>query len=76
MVVFLLFPSMGVWAMRTKLCYYLQPLYQPWTEVEPVQQQQTHSGEVRAITYQGAQRLREKLQNTINQLISRKLDNL
>lgn len=76
MVVFLLFPSMGVWAMRTKLRYYLQPLYQPWTEVEPVQQQQTHSGEVRSLTYQGAQRLREKLQITINQLLSRKLDNL
>lgn len=29
-LVFLLFPSMGVWAMRTRLRYYVQPLWYPW----------------------------------------------
>ncbi len=33
MFVFLLFPSMGVWAMRTRLSYYIQPLYECWTDV-------------------------------------------
>jgi len=29
MPAFILFPSLGVWAMRTRLRYYVQPLYQP-----------------------------------------------
>ncbi|HEY9674537.1 MAG TPA: 1-acyl-sn-glycerol-3-phosphate acyltransferase [Waterburya sp.] len=34
MFIFLLFPSMGVWAMRTRLRYYIQPLHQPWMTAE------------------------------------------
>ncbi|MCA1990741.1 MAG: 1-acyl-sn-glycerol-3-phosphate acyltransferase [Coleofasciculus sp. S288] len=73
MIVFILFPSMGVWAMRTRLNYYIQPLYQPCTEdeleVKQEQQQNTSSGEVRQ-AYREAQRLREKLQHQLNQLLS------
>lgn len=32
---FLLFPSMGVWAMRTRLHYHIQPLWTPWTAPDP-----------------------------------------
>lgn len=35
MPLFLLFPSMGVWAVRTRLRYYIQPLWTPWTETDP-----------------------------------------
>jgi 1-acyl-sn-glycerol-3-phosphate acyltransferase len=65
---FVLFPSMGVWAMRTRLRYYIQPLYQSWTEAEPVQKPDLR--EERTLAYREAQRLREKLQNQINQLLS------
>jgi hypothetical protein len=34
MFIFLLFPSMGVWAMRTRLRYYIQPLDKPWMAAE------------------------------------------
>ena len=78
MFAFLLFPSMGVWAMRTTLRYHIQPLYQPWTEAgfaaQQVQEQKTGSHEVRSRVYREAQRLREKLQSQINQLLSRELD--
>ncbi len=83
MVVFALFPSMGVWAMRTRLSYHIQPLYEPWTEdvleAEAVQKPKTSSqkmrspllvGGTRSHTYREAQRLREKLQRQINQLLS------
>lgn len=70
MFAFILFPSLGVWAMRTRLRYYLQPLYQPWTEIEltakPGQEQKMGSGKSRTMVYRVAQRLREKLQTQIN----------
>ena len=60
--VFLLFPSMGVWAARSKLDYYIQPIYKtaPATESSP--------GKVRSRFYQQAQELRDKMQNIINQV--------
>ena len=83
MVVFALFPSMGVWAMRTRLSYHIQPLYEPWIEdvieAEAVQKPKTSSqkmrspllvGGTRSHAYREAQRLREKLQRQINQLLS------
>lgn len=69
MVVFALFPSMGVWAMRTTLRYYVQPLYQPWTETEAALPSEMSATEVRSQAYQEAQRLREKLQHQISQLL-------
>lgn len=82
MFVFLLFPSMGVWAGRTRLRYHIQPLYQSWTEGEQEKTPRTDSHEGgttlrvrggRSQAYRNAQRLREKLQNQISQLLSRKL---
>lgn len=70
MIVFVLFPSMGVWAMRTKLRYYIQTLYQPWAKLESTSQAKTKSGEMRSLAYQEAQRLQEKLQYQINQLLT------
>lgn len=72
-VVFMLFPSMGVWAMRSHLRYYIQPLYQvgvtPASKTEPLAEQKISSRERRTVAYRSAQHLREKLQNTINKII-------
>ncbi|AFZ23353.1 1-acyl-sn-glycerol-3-phosphate acyltransferase [Cylindrospermum stagnale PCC 7417] len=57
MLVLILFPSMGVWAMRTRLQYIIQPL-------EPAGLD-NHSGKSRTAVYQQAQQLREKLQQQI-----------
>lgn len=74
MLVFILFPSMGVWAMRTRLRYYIQTSYQSWSEAaveaEQFQKPETDSHQARLSAYRQAQGLREKLQNQINQLIS------
>lgn len=75
MFVFILFPSMGVWAMRTRLHYFIQPIYQPEATEEvkvQLQEQKTFSREGRVAAYLKAQRLREKLQNIINQLLNSK----
>lgn len=72
-IVFILFPSMGVWAMRSKLRYHLQPLYQPWTQEEA----STHSistvsvRQAQSQAYTQAQRLRDKMQSQIHQLLIR-----
>lgn len=60
MIVFVLFPSMGVWAMKTRLRYYLQPCEQPEIEVKSGSTGRSH-------VYQAAQRLRDKLQYYIDQ---------
>ncbi|WP_199328044.1 1-acyl-sn-glycerol-3-phosphate acyltransferase [Cylindrospermum sp. FACHB-282] len=54
MLVLILFPSMGVWAIRTRLQYFIQPL-------EPAGLD-THPGKTRVAVYQQAQKFREKLQ--------------
>jgi 1-acyl-sn-glycerol-3-phosphate acyltransferase len=56
MFVLILFPSMGVWAMKTRLRYFIQPL-------ETVE---TNATNERAAVYRQAQQLREKLQIQIN----------
>ncbi|MBD2612956.1 MAG: 1-acyl-sn-glycerol-3-phosphate acyltransferase [Nostoc sp. ZfuVER08] len=61
MLALLLFPSMGVWAMKTRLRYFIQPL-------EPGELG-TNSNKGRTAVYQQAQKLREKLQFQINQLL-------
>ncbi|WGV24350.1 1-acyl-sn-glycerol-3-phosphate acyltransferase [Halotia branconii] len=61
MLVLILFPSMGVWAMRTRLRYFIQPLEPAGLE--------TNSAKGRAAVYQQAQQLREKLQIQTNQLL-------
>jgi 1-acyl-sn-glycerol-3-phosphate acyltransferase len=63
MLALFLFPSMGVWAMRTRLRYFIQP-------VEPVEFD-TDSNKGRTVFYQQAQQLREKLQLQINQFLGK-----
>ncbi|BBD61000.1 phospholipid/glycerol acyltransferase [Nostoc sp. HK-01] len=58
MLILLLFPSMGIWAMKTRLQYFIQPL-----------EQQINSGKDRADTYQQAQKFRDKLQTQLNQVL-------
>ncbi|WP_242050396.1 1-acyl-sn-glycerol-3-phosphate acyltransferase [Oculatella sp. FACHB-28] len=62
MIAFLLFPSMGVWAAKTHLRYYIQPLEKPW--------QRQHSLQNRSVAYQEAQDLRSRLQNSMNDYLS------
>ncbi|NJN08731.1 MAG: glycerol acyltransferase [Richelia sp. RM2_1_2] len=57
---FAIFPSMGVWAGKTKLRYFIQPL----AEVNNV----NNRGEF----YQKAQELRQQMQTQINRLLSEK----
>lgn len=54
MIMLVIFPSMGVWAMRTRLKYFIQPL------------QTANAVQKRSQTYKKAQKLREKLQMQIN----------
>lgn len=61
MLVFLLFPSMGVWARRSQLNYYIQPLLQP-SDQGPDQS--------RSLAYDQAAALRAQLQTQIDQLLS------
>lgn len=59
--VFALFPSMGVWASRSQLQYYLQPLWRPWEELadEDMPRQ--------SVLYRLAQELRSRLQGAIEE---------
>ncbi|MBN3883160.1 MAG: 1-acyl-sn-glycerol-3-phosphate acyltransferase [Nostoc sp.] len=63
MLVLLLFPSMGIWAMRTRLRYFIQPLES--AELD------NHSKKGRTAVYQQAQKLREKLQLQISQFLGK-----
>lgn len=62
MVVFLLFPAMGVWAMRTRLTYVVQPPYQPLSPASDI------ATSPNKMAYQQAQALREELQAQIDRL--------
>jgi 1-acyl-sn-glycerol-3-phosphate acyltransferase len=55
-ILLIIFPSMGVWAMRTQLNYFIQPL----EKIKPAQKRQA--------TYEQAQQLRVKLQMQIKNL--------
>ncbi len=66
MLVLMLFPSMGVWAMRTRLRYFIQPLEQLNTQAH----YDAHSSKIRATAYQEAQQFRVKLQTQINRLLN------
>lgn len=60
MLVLILFPSMGVWAMRTRLRYFIQPL-----------EKDINSGKGRAAAYREAQQLQQKLQLQLNHLLGK-----
>jgi len=66
--VFVLFPSMGIWAVRTRLRYCLQPVWHPWTD--PLLQ--TSSGSKRLKFHRLAQTLRSRLQASLNLLVQRR----
>ncbi len=61
MLALILFPSMGIWAVKTRLRYFIQPL--------ETAEFQNYSKEGRTVAYQQAQQLREKLQIKIIQLL-------
>lgn len=61
--VFLLFPSMGVWANRTRLRYYIQPVQKIWEKPSSAK-----SWQMRAEVYQKAQEMRSSLQAVIDRL--------
>lgn len=71
MPVFALFPSMGVWAMRSRLRYFIQPLYQVDSKTDQVQSNVAHLE--RSLAYREAQALKEKLQDTIDSYLAQKL---
>ena len=58
MIFLIIFPSMGVWANKTRLRYFIQPLYT--TAID--------ANISRTVAYQKAQQFRENLQSQINQL--------
>ncbi|BAY21655.1 phospholipid/glycerol acyltransferase [Calothrix sp. NIES-2100] len=62
MLLLILFPSMGVWAMKTRLRYFIQPLEQIDIEAP--------ANNKRATTYQKVQQFRDKLQMQINRLVN------
>ncbi|HEY9697400.1 MAG TPA: 1-acyl-sn-glycerol-3-phosphate acyltransferase [Trichocoleus sp.] len=68
LLLFLLFPSMGVWANRTRLRYVIQPVQKTW-EGQP---SASKSWQVRTETYQKAQQMRSNLQSVIDRLRQRK----
>ncbi len=69
MILFILFPSTGVWAGRTRLRYFVEPLYKPWSEAEASQVQTASLPNSRSLAYHQAEELREKLQSKINQIL-------
>lgn len=69
LLVFLLFPSMGVWAMRTRLRYYLQPVERLWTTSEANEAAESSPQTAsRSQTYYQAEQLRSQLQKELDRL--------
>jgi 1-acyl-sn-glycerol-3-phosphate acyltransferase len=62
LLVFLLFPSMGVWAMRTRLRYFLQPIERPWIGSSNA------SESMRSFTYRQAEQMRSQLEKELDRL--------
>lgn len=61
--VFLLFPSMGVWANRTRLRYFVMPIRKPWQETDP----SSEDASPRSNAYRQAQDLRSDIQTALQQ---------
>lgn len=59
---FVLFPSLGVWAVRTRLTYYLQGVWHPWEELDAEQSPS------QTVAYHMAEKLRSRLQDQVNTL--------
>lgn len=63
--IFALFPSMGIWAVRNRLHYHIQPLWKPWEELDLEPDQLPRQ----TVTYRLAQDLRSRLQTVLDQLV-------
>lgn len=72
MIGFILFPSVGVWAMGTHLQYYVQPLSQNWVSdaigAEPPNKTSTNAE--RSIIYRRAAVLRERMQCKLDEILT------
>jgi 1-acyl-sn-glycerol-3-phosphate acyltransferase len=64
--IFVLFPSMGIWAARTRLQYYLQPSWQPWENLSLDQTQVRQT-----VLHRLAAELRSRMQSTLNRLLGK-----
>jgi hypothetical protein len=69
LLVFILFPSMGVWVVKSHLKYYIQPLWQSWEATGDTPTDKTARVN-RTQTYQMAELLRSQMQATIVDLRS------
>jgi 1-acyl-sn-glycerol-3-phosphate acyltransferase len=67
MLVLMFFPSMGVWAMRSRLRYFIQPV----DAVDTTAEFENNSSKVRKTVYQRTNQVREQLQNQINRLFNK-----
>jgi 1-acyl-sn-glycerol-3-phosphate acyltransferase len=63
MFALILFPSMGVWAMRTRLHYFIQPMEKDFGSVS----------QERKVVYQRAKEFQARLQSCVNQLLRKDL---
>lgn len=70
-LIFGLFPSMGVWAMRSHLFYYTQPLFKPdlAATLSSEESLKEKSSLERSTSYQQAELLRQKMQAEIDKLL-------
>lgn len=63
--IFILFPSMGIWAVRTRLQYYIQSPWRPWDNLQD-------STQIRqSVLHRLAGELRSQMQATLNRLLGR-----
>ncbi|BCL37421.1 lysophospholipid acyltransferase family protein [Nostoc sp. MS1] len=63
MFALILFPSMGVWAMRTRLRYFIQPM----------ETQLSSDSQERKVVYQRAKQFQQRLQFRVNELLNKNL---
>ena len=62
LLAFILFPSLGVWAVRSRLRYHISSLWCPWEDLEP------EESPSRSRLYDLAETLRSRLQTQIDRL--------
>ncbi|WP_414575955.1 1-acyl-sn-glycerol-3-phosphate acyltransferase [Anabaena sp. CCY 9402-a] len=67
MLVLMIFPSMGVWAMRSRLRYFIQSV----DTVDAIAHLNHNSSKARKAVYQRTNQVREQLQKQINRLCER-----
>jgi hypothetical protein len=63
MLLLIFFPSLGIWCNRSHLRYYIQPLVQPWQNLNTDSKEHNNS-------YQQAQILKDELQDILNNFLN------